>query len=101
MASALCQGETLAAQEISAPRAVLADSVALADSGGQRGQLGLVATEIFTDDSAVTFASAISPAGAGFGPAFASAARLPIAPAAAAPLTRHFCPPAERAPPAA
>ena len=98
MASALCTGQSLAAQEIAAPRATLADSVSAKSE--VRHDLVLV-TDIFDGDSAVTLASAISPAATTFGPAPALAAALPVAPATPAPLPQHFSPRAERAPPAA
>jgi len=99
MASALCTGQSLAAQEIASPRAILADSVSTPDSPGS---MALVAMDLFEGESAVTLASAISPAATtAFGPDFAFAAALPAVPAVPAPLPRHFSPPAERAPPAA
>ena len=101
MASALCTGQSLAAQEIAPPRAALADSIALADSVSLPDSAALVTTEIFEDRSAVSLASAISATDADFGPAFAYTARLFDAPAATAPLLDHFSPRVERAPPAA
>jgi hypothetical protein len=95
MASALCSGQTLAAQEITSPRATIADGVA--DSQPH----ALVATHIFEGESAVTLASATIPTGAPFALALSSTAALPAAPAAPVPPVAHFSPLAERAPPAA
>ena len=98
MASALCNGQSLAAQEIAPPRAVLADSIALAD---ETAPSALVTADVFEGESAVSLASAIAATGTTFGPAFAYPARLSDAPTATAPLLDHFSPRAERAPPAA
>jgi len=95
MASALCSGQSLAAQENAAPRVTLADSVA------DQPPPVLVATDVFAGESAVTLASAISTTDAAFHPAFSFTATLTVAPPAATPLLDHFSPPAERAPPVA
>lgn len=96
MASALCAGQTLAAQESAAPRVTLADSVTNPEPPS-----GLVATGIFEGESAVTIASAISTTDAAPRPAFPFTATLPLAPVTAAPPPHPFSPLAERAPPAA
>ncbi|HZM74839.1 MAG TPA: hypothetical protein VFC19_03885 [Candidatus Limnocylindrales bacterium] len=96
MASTLCAGQSLAAQEIAAPRPTLSDNVS--DPGSFRDLV--VAPEIFQGESAVTVVSAINTIDT-FGPAFSFTATLPTAPAAPAPLSHPFSPPAERAPPAA
>ena len=96
MASALCTGQSLAAQEISAPRVTLADSVA----AHQEPPSGLVPAGLFEGESAVTIASAISAIDADLRPVSGFAATPSFA-SAAVPLPRHFSPPAERAPPAA
>lgn len=97
MASTLCTGQSLAAQEIAPPRAALADSIALADEAPP----ALVTAEIFDGESAVSLASAISATATTFGPALAYPARLFDAHAATAPPFDRFSPRAERAPPAA
>jgi len=101
MASALCAGQSLAAQEIAPPRATLADSIALADSVSFTDSAALLTADVFESESAVSLASAISATGTTSGPAFAYTAGLSDAPAATAPLLVHFSPRAERAPPAA
>ncbi len=95
MASALCTGQSLAAQEIPPPRATLADCVSFPDSAA------LVTVDVFEGGSAVSLASAISATETTFGPAIAYTAGLSGASAATAPLLAHFSPRAERAPPAA
>jgi hypothetical protein len=96
MASALCAGQTLAAQDNAAPRVTPADSVA-----HQEPPRGLVMADLFEGESAVTIASAISSIDAPPHPVSASAATFALAPVALASLPRPFSPLAERAPPAA
>ena len=91
MASALCTGQSLAAQEI-APPAIIHHQ--------PRGER-VPASEIFAGGSATTLVSATSPVGFSFSPTFAATTTLSVAPGAPAPLAGHFSPRAERAPPAA
>lgn len=110
MASALCTGQSLADQEIAAPRVAIADSVAFADSAALPGSaafaadvawppLALVTTGIFEDEPVATITSAIPTVDATPSPALSAAAPLATAPAAAVPILDHFSPLAERAPP--
>ena len=96
MASALCAGQTLAAEENATPRVTLADRVAR-----QEPPRGPVMADLFEGESAVTIASAISTIDALPHPVFAFTATLALAPVAVAPLPRPFSPLAERAPPTA
>jgi hypothetical protein len=96
MASALCTGQTLAAQESAAPpRITPADSVTVQSTPV------LATFEVFERAPTAAIASAIRTVEAAFRPVFSFTAPLAFAPVAAAPLLHHFSPPAERAPPAA
>lgn len=103
MASALCAGQTLAAQENSTPRVTLADSLAESRAdrvAHQEPPRGLMVADLFEGGSTAGVASAIGAVDTPPRPVSVFTATLAVAPVAVAPLTRPFSPLAERAPPA-